>query len=82
MRLLIAMYPGQNKARITATAMNANGMPVKPVTAYAVGIPGAHRHRGDGRQHECQHGRDAEPVASQRPGYSARSGDRSGSRHW
>ena len=40
MRILrdIAMYPGQNNARTTATAKNATGMPVRPVTAYAVGI--------------------------------------------
>ena len=40
MRILrdIATYPGQNKARTTATTPNATGMPVRPVTAYAVGI--------------------------------------------
>ncbi len=42
MRLLIATYPAQNKARMTATARNATGMPVRPVTAYAVGITPAH----------------------------------------
>ena len=34
----MATYPGQNKARTTATTRNATGMPVRPVTAYAVGI--------------------------------------------
>src|SRR5712691_7642859 len=34
----MAMYPTQNRARMTATARNATGMPVRPVTAYAVGI--------------------------------------------
>src|SRR5712691_8185382 len=34
----MAMYPTQNKARMTATARKATGMPVRPVTAYAVGI--------------------------------------------
>ena len=35
---LIAMYPVANTARITATPRNAAGMPVSPVTPYAVGI--------------------------------------------
>ena len=35
---VIATYPTANKARITATAMNAAGMPVSPVVAYAVGM--------------------------------------------
>ena len=29
------MYPAANTARITATTMNAAGIPVSPVTAYA-----------------------------------------------
>ncbi|GEM_PF-2818927 len=35
---LIAMYPVANTARTTAITRKAAGMPVSPVTAYAVGI--------------------------------------------
>ncbi len=35
---VIATYPVANTARITAMTMNAAGMPVSPVVAYADGI--------------------------------------------
>jgi hypothetical protein len=38
MCLLIAMYPVANKASVTAMTMNAAGMPVSPVVAYALGM--------------------------------------------
>src|SRR5260221_13201880 len=38
MCVAMAMYPVANKARVTAMTMNAAGMPVSPVVAYALGI--------------------------------------------
>src|SRR5579863_3751237 len=38
MCLAMAMYPVANKARVTAMTMNAAGMPVSPVVAYALGM--------------------------------------------
>src|SRR6266699_2571770 len=38
MCLAMAMYPVAKRARVTAMTMNAAGMPVSPVVAYALGM--------------------------------------------
>ena len=71
----IAMYPGRTGPGSPRRPRNAAGMPVSPVTAYAVGItPAATVSGATPGQDERQHGGYAEPVAGQRPGHRARPG--------
>lgn len=75
-RRAIATYPGQNNARTTATTPNAAGMPVKPVTAYAVGITPAHTVIGamDARMNASTASMPSLSLASARDTVLARAG--------